>query len=132
MRKRIMHFIDWLNDQEAIEIQPSTNYTAVATLKGLDSHYGTKGLRKVISSTMVACPNFGHPVQISPFTKHWLLYSPRFYLVINNWNYRWPVLNGLVVPVPCDLWLVPCFFSRVLPEQHSHVYVVTLYISRWA
>jgi len=33
--------------KEAIEIQPSTNYTAVATLKGLDSHYGTKGLRKV-------------------------------------------------------------------------------------
>lgn len=33
--------------QEAVEIQPSTNYTAVATLKGLDSHYGTKGLRKV-------------------------------------------------------------------------------------
>ena len=34
-------------EQEAVEIQPSTNYTAVATLKGLDSHYGTKGLRKV-------------------------------------------------------------------------------------
>jgi hypothetical protein len=33
--------------QEAIEIAPNTNYTAVATLKGLDSHYGTKGLRKV-------------------------------------------------------------------------------------
>ena len=33
--------------KEPLEIQPNTNYTAVSTLKGLDSHYGTKGLRKV-------------------------------------------------------------------------------------
>lgn len=41
--------------KEAIEIAPNTNYTAVATLKGLDSHYGTKGLRKV----SVDCNNGG-------------------------------------------------------------------------
>ena len=33
--------------KEPLEIQPNTNYTAVSTLKGLDRHYGTKGLRKV-------------------------------------------------------------------------------------
>lgn len=33
--------------KEPLEIQPNTNYTSVSTLKGLDSHYGTKGLRKV-------------------------------------------------------------------------------------
>lgn len=38
--------------KEPIEIQPNTNYTASATLKGLDSHYGTKGMRKVT----VECP----------------------------------------------------------------------------
>lgn len=38
--------------KEPIEIQPNTNYTASATLKGLDSHYRTKGLRKV----SVDCP----------------------------------------------------------------------------
>ncbi|KAG1701657.1 BTB/POZ domain-containing protein 2 [Nymphon striatum] len=32
---------------EPIEILPTMNYTACATLKGCDSHYGTKGLRKV-------------------------------------------------------------------------------------
>jgi len=41
--------------KEAIEVQPGTNYTAVATLKGLDSHYGTKGLRKVC----LDCHNVG-------------------------------------------------------------------------
>ena len=39
--------------KEPIEVQPNTNYTASATLKGLDSHYGTKGMRKVV----VECPN---------------------------------------------------------------------------
>merc|ERR1711962_1282079 len=29
--------------KEPLEIQPNTNYTAVSTLKGLDSHYGAKG-----------------------------------------------------------------------------------------
>merc|ERR1711963_485965 len=38
--------------KEPIEVQPNTNYTASATLKGLDSHYGTKGMRKVV----VECP----------------------------------------------------------------------------
>jgi len=33
--------------KEPLEVQAGTNYTAVATLKGLDSHYGTKGQRKV-------------------------------------------------------------------------------------
>lgn len=41
--------------KEPLEIQPNTNYTAVSTLKGLDSHYGTKGLRKVT----VDCHNGG-------------------------------------------------------------------------
>ncbi|XP_040484235.1 LOW QUALITY PROTEIN: BTB/POZ domain-containing protein 2 [Ursus maritimus] len=31
----------------AVEVLPSVNYTACATLQGPDSHYGTKGLRKV-------------------------------------------------------------------------------------
>ncbi|XP_048471798.1 BTB/POZ domain-containing protein 1 isoform X2 [Rhincodon typus] len=34
--------------KEPIEILPNVSYTACATLKGPDSHYGTKGLRKVI------------------------------------------------------------------------------------
>ncbi|XP_071492787.1 BTB/POZ domain-containing protein 2-like [Diadema setosum] len=34
--------------KEPIEIQPSENYVASATLKGPDSHYGTKGLRKAV------------------------------------------------------------------------------------
>ncbi|XP_037552826.1 BTB/POZ domain-containing protein 1 isoform X2 [Nematolebias whitei] len=33
--------------KEPIEILPSVSYTACATLKGPDSHYGTKGLKKV-------------------------------------------------------------------------------------
>jgi BTB/POZ domain-containing protein 1/2 len=41
--------------KEPMEIIPNTNYTASATLKGLDSHYGTKGLRKV----WVDCPQGG-------------------------------------------------------------------------
>ncbi|KAM4678338.1 BTB/POZ domain-containing protein 1 isoform 2-T2 [Discoglossus pictus] len=35
--------------KEPIEILPSVCYTASATLKGPDSHYGTKGLKKVIN-----------------------------------------------------------------------------------
>jgi len=31
-----------------VEIQPNTNYTASATLKGPDSHYGTEGRRKAV------------------------------------------------------------------------------------
>ncbi|XP_020636456.3 BTB/POZ domain-containing protein 2 isoform X2 [Pogona vitticeps] len=34
--------------KEPVEILPAVSYTACATLKGPDSHYGTKGLRKVI------------------------------------------------------------------------------------
>ncbi|MGH0134619.1 UNVERIFIED_CONTAM: hypothetical protein FKN15_023534 [Acipenser sinensis] len=34
--------------KEPIEIIPNVSYTACATLKGPDSHYGTKGLKKVI------------------------------------------------------------------------------------
>ncbi|KAH0620001.1 hypothetical protein JD844_014487 [Phrynosoma platyrhinos] len=34
--------------KEPIEILPTVCYTACATLKGPDSHYGTKGLKKVI------------------------------------------------------------------------------------
>ncbi|CAN8005089.1 unnamed protein product [Ixodes hexagonus] len=30
-----------------VEVAPNVNYTACATLKGPDSHYGTKGLRKI-------------------------------------------------------------------------------------
>ncbi|XP_018539159.1 BTB/POZ domain-containing protein 1 isoform X2 [Lates calcarifer] len=33
--------------KEPVEILPSVSYTACATLKGSDSHYGTKGLKKV-------------------------------------------------------------------------------------
>ncbi|XP_029772239.1 BTB/POZ domain-containing protein 2 [Suricata suricatta] len=33
--------------KEPVEMLPNVNYTACATLKGPDSHYGTKGLRKV-------------------------------------------------------------------------------------
>ncbi|GAB6020852.1 BTB/POZ domain-containing protein 2 [Chamberlinius hualienensis] len=41
--------------KEPIEIQPNTSYTASATLRGQDSHYGTKGLRKVT----VDCQGYG-------------------------------------------------------------------------
>uniref|UniRef100_A0A7N5JZB3 PHR domain-containing protein n=2 Tax=Amniota TaxID=32524 RepID=A0A7N5JZB3_AILME len=34
--------------KEPVEILPTVSYTACATLKGPDSHYGTKGLRKVV------------------------------------------------------------------------------------
>ncbi|XP_029353964.1 BTB/POZ domain-containing protein 1 isoform X2 [Echeneis naucrates] len=33
--------------KEPVEILPNVSYTACATLKGSDSHYGTKGLKKV-------------------------------------------------------------------------------------
>ncbi|KAJ8357747.1 hypothetical protein SKAU_G00205410 [Synaphobranchus kaupii] len=33
--------------KEPVEILPNVNYTACATLKGPDSHYGTKGMRRV-------------------------------------------------------------------------------------
>lgn len=39
--------------KEPVEVIPNTNYTAYATLKGPDSHYGTKGVRKVV----VECPS---------------------------------------------------------------------------
>lgn len=38
-----------------VEISPNTNYTACATLKGPDSHYGTKGVRKIT----LDCPRGG-------------------------------------------------------------------------
>ncbi|KDR10233.1 BTB/POZ domain-containing protein 1-like isoform X2 [Zootermopsis nevadensis] len=41
--------------KEPVEIHPNTSYTASATLKGPDSHYGTKGLRKVT----LDCPSIG-------------------------------------------------------------------------
>ncbi|XP_077988705.1 BTB/POZ domain-containing protein 2-like [Glandiceps talaboti] len=41
--------------KEPIEISPNINYIACATLKGPDSHYGTKGMRKVIHDS----PNSG-------------------------------------------------------------------------
>ncbi|XP_069481087.1 BTB/POZ domain-containing protein 1 isoform X2 [Ambystoma mexicanum] len=41
--------------KEAIEILPNICYTACATLKGPDSHYGTKGLKKVQHETPTAC-----------------------------------------------------------------------------
>lgn len=41
--------------KEPVEIQPNTSYTASATLKGPDSHYGTKGQRKVV----LDCPGGG-------------------------------------------------------------------------
>nr|XP_022915013.1 BTB/POZ domain-containing protein 2-like [Onthophagus taurus] len=34
--------------KEPVEIMPNTSYIAIATLKGNDSYYGTKGLRKVM------------------------------------------------------------------------------------
>uniref|UniRef100_A0A3Q3JAC5 BTB domain-containing protein n=1 Tax=Monopterus albus TaxID=43700 RepID=A0A3Q3JAC5_MONAL len=37
--------------KEPVEILPSVSYTACATLKGPDSHYGTKGLKKVIQES---------------------------------------------------------------------------------
>ncbi|XP_024905818.1 BTB/POZ domain-containing protein 1 isoform X2 [Pteropus alecto] len=40
--------------KEPIEILPSVCYTACATLKGPDSHYGTKGLKKVVHETPTA------------------------------------------------------------------------------
>jgi len=41
--------------KEPVEILPNTSYTASATLKGPDSHYGTRGQRKVV----VDCPSGG-------------------------------------------------------------------------
>lgn len=41
--------------REPMEIFPNTSYTACATLRGPDSHYGTKGVRKV----SVDCPGNG-------------------------------------------------------------------------
>ncbi|XP_034241100.1 BTB/POZ domain-containing protein 2-like [Thrips palmi] len=41
--------------KNAIEIQPHVNYTVSATLQGPDSHYGTKGQRRVV----VDCPGGG-------------------------------------------------------------------------
>ncbi|XP_039291825.1 BTB/POZ domain-containing protein 1 [Nilaparvata lugens] len=41
--------------EEPVEIQANVCYLACATLKGPDSHYGTKGVRKVC----VECPNKG-------------------------------------------------------------------------
>ncbi|GAB1292281.1 BTB/POZ domain-containing protein 1 [Apodemus speciosus] len=40
--------------KEPIEILPNICYTACATLKGPDSHYGTKGLKKVVHETPAA------------------------------------------------------------------------------
>ncbi|XP_052616695.1 BTB/POZ domain-containing protein 1 isoform X2 [Peromyscus californicus insignis] len=40
--------------KEPIEILPNVCYTACATLKGPDSHYGTKGLKKVVHETPAA------------------------------------------------------------------------------
>ncbi|XP_023581743.1 BTB/POZ domain-containing protein 1 isoform X1 [Trichechus manatus latirostris] len=40
--------------KEPIEILPNVCYTACATLKGPDSHYGTKGLKKVVHETPTA------------------------------------------------------------------------------
>ncbi|XP_054468421.1 BTB/POZ domain-containing protein 1-like isoform X2 [Anoplopoma fimbria] len=37
--------------KEPVEILPNVSYTACATLKGPDSHYGTKGLKKVTQET---------------------------------------------------------------------------------
>ncbi|RXG72434.1 BTB/POZ domain-containing protein 2 [Armadillidium vulgare] len=39
--------------KEPYEVLPNTNYTVNATLKGPDSHYGTKGVRKI----SVECPS---------------------------------------------------------------------------
>ncbi|XP_046386661.1 BTB/POZ domain-containing protein 1-like isoform X2 [Ischnura elegans] len=41
--------------KEPVEITPNTSYTASATLRGPDSHYGTKGLGKVT----LDCPSGG-------------------------------------------------------------------------
>ncbi|XP_070542420.1 BTB/POZ domain-containing protein 2-like [Ptychodera flava] len=38
--------------KEPVEICPNVNYIACATLKGPDSHYGTKGMRKVIHESI--------------------------------------------------------------------------------
>ncbi|XP_030740329.1 BTB/POZ domain-containing protein 1 [Echinops telfairi] len=40
--------------KDPIEILPNVCYTACATLKGPDSHYGTKGLKKVVHETPTA------------------------------------------------------------------------------
>ncbi|XP_004623538.2 BTB/POZ domain-containing protein 1 isoform X1 [Octodon degus] len=40
--------------KEPIEILPNVCYTACATLKGPDSHYGTKGLKKIVHETPAA------------------------------------------------------------------------------
>lgn len=40
--------------KEPIEIQPNASYTACATLKGPDSYYGTKGLRKVTHESVTS------------------------------------------------------------------------------
>lgn len=40
--------------KEPVEILPNVCYTACATLKGPDSHYGTKGLKKVVHETPTA------------------------------------------------------------------------------
>lgn len=40
--------------KEPIEILPNLCYMACATLKGPDSHYGTKGLKKVVHETPTA------------------------------------------------------------------------------
>lgn len=41
--------------KEPVEILPNTSYTASVTLKGPDSHYGTKGLQKLV----LDCPSGG-------------------------------------------------------------------------
>ncbi|KAI5722153.1 hypothetical protein M8J76_004450 [Diaphorina citri] len=41
--------------KEPVEVMPNISYTACATLKGPDSHYGTKGLRSVT----LDCPSGG-------------------------------------------------------------------------
>lgn len=38
--------------KEPVEILPNTSYTACATLKGPDSYYGSKGLRKVTHESL--------------------------------------------------------------------------------
>lgn len=38
--------------KEPVEILPNVSYTACATLKGPDSHYGTKGLKKVTQESV--------------------------------------------------------------------------------
>ncbi|XP_048114606.1 BTB/POZ domain-containing protein 2 [Alosa alosa] len=50
--------------KEPVEILPNVNYTACATLKGPDSHYGTKGSRKVTHESSATgaktCFTFGY------------------------------------------------------------------------